>query len=387
MVYYYYAYYAENSGDSESASRARQLAQAMPVDYCFPHRWEALPVLQQAIERNSKDARAPYYLGNLLYDHQPEAAIAAWELSRTRDPRLALVHRNLGLAYATVRADIPQAIASLEQAVALNPKDARLLYELDLISEAAGSSPASRLARLQAHREVVSARDDAITREIILLTLLDNSERALELLNGRQFHNWEGSGEIREVYADALLTRGLRALRAGQPQPALRDFEAALEFPKNLAVGRPKRDSRRVQIQCLIGYAHEALGDQQAARTAYTNAANETSARSGDAGYYRACALLKLERQDDAAKIFENLLAEGHRLLTAPPAADYFAKFGEKESDRARQARAHYWTALAEAGLGQTLEAIASLRQALDLNPAHLWAKIQLESLEAASNP
>ena len=100
MVYYYFAFYAEALGDAEAASRARQLAPTMPSDYCFPHRWEAAPALRQALEREPTDAHAPYYLGNLLYDHQPESAIAAWEMARSRDPRFAPVHRNLGLAYA-----------------------------------------------------------------------------------------------------------------------------------------------------------------------------------------------------------------------------------------------------------------------------------------------
>jgi tetratricopeptide (TPR) repeat protein len=387
MVYYFFAHYAEAVGKLESASRARQLARTMSTDYCFPHRWEAAPALQQAIAREPNDARAPYYLGNLLYDHQPEAAIAAWELSRARDPQLALTHRNLGLAYAEARADLPQAIASLEQAAALNPSDARLLYELDLICEAAGLHPAARLARLEQHHQTVNSRDDAVTRLIILLTQQGMTDRALELLQNRQFHNWEGSGEIREVFVDALLTRGLRALRQRQPESALRDFQSALEFPRNLAVGRPKRDSRGVQIHCLIGDAQSALDRPSEATKAYSIAADESAARSGDAGYYRACALLKLDRKSEADRVFEALIAEGRKLLAAPPSADYFAKFGEKESARARQARAHYWIALGEAGLGHTEAAISTLERALQSNPAHLWAGTQLELLLGHHNP
>ena len=81
---------------------------------------------------------------------------------------------------------------------------------------------------------------------------------------------------------------------------------------------------------------------------------------------------------------FRKLIADGQRLLTAPPAADYFAKFGEKESARAREARAHYWIALGEAGLGRTEAAISALERALRSNPAHLWAGTQFELLRAA---
>ena len=69
----------------------------------------------------------------------------------------------------TVRGDLPHAVASLEQAVAFQPTDARLLYELDLLCEAAGIEPATRLARLEQRVEIVRTRDDALTRMIVLL--------------------------------------------------------------------------------------------------------------------------------------------------------------------------------------------------------------------------
>ena len=306
-------------------------------------------------------------------------------MARSRDPRFAPAHRNLGLAYAEVRGDLPHAVSSLEQAVAFQPTDARLLYELDLLCEAAGIEPASRLARLEQRAEIVRTRDDALTRMIILLIALGEQDRALDWLRGRQFHNWEGGGEIREVFVDALLTRGLRALRETRPEDALRDFQAALEFPRNLAVGQPERDSRRAQIHFLIGQAEEALGQPDAARRSFSLAANDPAARSGDAGYYRARALLKLGASTEGTQLLENLLSEGRRLLEAPPAADYFAKFGERESARARSARGHYWMALAEIGLGRQEAAILSLERALSSNPAHLWARTQLDWLKPPS--
>ena len=39
------------------------------------------PVLERASAADPTDPRAPFYLGNLLYDLQPDRAIAAWERS------------------------------------------------------------------------------------------------------------------------------------------------------------------------------------------------------------------------------------------------------------------------------------------------------------------
>ena len=61
-------------------------AAALPPDYCFPNRLDSIPVLQQAISDNPSDARARYYLGNLLYDKkQHQEAIKLWEQARALD--------------------------------------------------------------------------------------------------------------------------------------------------------------------------------------------------------------------------------------------------------------------------------------------------------------
>ena len=71
MVQFTLAYYMESLGDSAGASRHRETAGKLPSEYCFPSRLESIEVLRSAIAANPLDARAPYYLGNLLFDIQP----------------------------------------------------------------------------------------------------------------------------------------------------------------------------------------------------------------------------------------------------------------------------------------------------------------------------
>jgi len=124
LVYYYLGYFAGKLGQSENALRYDQLAMSMPPDYVFPFQSEAIDVLRSAIEANPRDARATYYLGNLLYDRQPEEATRLWEASAALDPSFAITHRNLATAYMhqASGADINKAIAQLEQAVSLEHK-------------------------------------------------------------------------------------------------------------------------------------------------------------------------------------------------------------------------------------------------------------------------
>ena len=54
--------------------------------YCFPNALEDIAVLEWATEANPGDARAPYYLGNLLYDRKRyEEALLLWERSAALD--------------------------------------------------------------------------------------------------------------------------------------------------------------------------------------------------------------------------------------------------------------------------------------------------------------
>ena len=374
MVAYSLAFYAEKAGRTNRAAEFwRRATEAIP-DLCFPVRWEEESILRRAMEVNAKDAHARYLLGCLLYDNQPENAIKAWEESLKRDDTFALTHRNLAQGYAQQEKNVPKAIASLEKAVELDPKEPRYFYELDVQYEAGGAPVAKRLDLLVKHHKVVAERDDALTREIVLLTVAGRADHALDMLRGRRFRNWEGSSQIHNVYVDACLARGQQRLAAGQARQALRDFEAAFEYPENLEVGRARRAPRTAQIQYLIGTAQEALGDPNQAKAAFEKAVAGKDRSPTESQYFHALALQKLGRGEEAKPIFERLVTAGSEQLTKAEAADYFAKFGEKQSERVRKANAHHLIGLGQLGLGQKAEARAEFKQALELHPAHLGA-------------
>ncbi|HYQ56682.1 MAG TPA: DUF5107 domain-containing protein, partial [Draconibacterium sp.] len=100
LVYYYLAYFAEQQGNSTKAEEYRLQAAQQPLDYVFPFQQEVINVLRSAITANPNDARAPYYLGNLLYDWQPQEATALWEKSAELDPNAPITWRNLAIAYS-----------------------------------------------------------------------------------------------------------------------------------------------------------------------------------------------------------------------------------------------------------------------------------------------
>ena len=83
-----------------------QKASAAAPDYCFPSRLEEMIILQNAIRSNPTDARAPFYLGNLLYDkRRHREAISHWERAAELDPQFATAWRNLGIGYFNIHGD------------------------------------------------------------------------------------------------------------------------------------------------------------------------------------------------------------------------------------------------------------------------------------------
>ena len=383
MVHYYLAFFCGKKGGAADASKYLLLAARMPIDYCFPFRLESIDVLNYAIEANPGDARAYYYLGNLLYDFQPQEAMALWEKSREKDDSLAIVHRNLGWGYYRAQRDIPKAIASYERAVACNKQDAGLYLELDRLYEAGNVSPDRRLALFDNSHEIVVQRNDSFLREIMVLVLARRYDEALALLANSHFHVREGGGEIRDVYVDAHLLRGLERLSRGKYEQALQDFHAASEYPENLSVGRPQNDERAPEVAYHIGRAYEALGDEAKAEESYRKSAEQKGrGRSSESRFYRGLSLGKLSRKTEADRIFDELIESGKQRLSERDEVDVFAKFGEGQTAAARIASTHYVLGLGYLGKGQTDKARAEFEKAVELNVSHVWARARLAELD-----
>jgi len=394
MVYYYLGYFAEKQGRGEQAAGYYRQAAAAASDYCFPFQLEAGDALRAAIQANPGDARAHYYLGNLLYDLQPENAASEWEAARRLDGSLAVVHRNLAIACSRQEGALDKAIASLETAVRLNPTDAMYFYELDQFYEESGASIEKRLEMLERHDAAVLERDDALSRKIGLLVQAVKYDRAIDLLTNRHFHSWEGGARVnvQDPWVDAHLLRGQERAARKSFSGALADFQAALTFPQNLEAARSYRGGRAPEILYWVGTAFDALGQRQQAREAWKQSAAQLAGSeehprpTADSGaallYYQARSLEKLGEAAKATAIFQQLLDAATAALKRGEAVDYFAKFGERQSRRARQAQAHYIAGLGYLGLNQPENARQAFARAVELNPYQLAARAALASLK-----
>jgi tetratricopeptide (TPR) repeat protein len=382
LVYYYLGYLAEQSHQPGEASKYFRLAAQMPSDYVFPFRLETMKVLEAAMQANPADARAPYYLGNLLYDRQPAAAIKMWEKSAAMDSSFTLVWRNLGQAYEQAENNSTKAIAAMEKAVALDKSNAHFLCEVDMLYEAGNMSPQKRLALFESDPSVATKRSDAMMQEAKVYLLVGHYDQAIQLLEAHRFNNWEGYLDIHGLYMDGHLLRGEREFKAGKYQEAMKDYEAALEYPENLEVAQPYHEIRLPQVDYLMGLAYEKLGNTTKSRELFQQATvaqwSKQSRRQPEMLYYQGLAALKLGRDSEANRMFDDLIAMGDKAVAAESDSDYFAKFGQKRSTRFRLADAHYLIGLGDLGRGETAKARVEFQAVLGLNVNHLGATTQL---------
>jgi tetratricopeptide (TPR) repeat protein len=382
MVEYFLGYFYAQKGDLRETALHFQIAGMLPTAYVFPFRAESLPVLQRVVALNPKDAHAFYYLGNLLYDKQPEAAIHNWEQAAALDPSDATIQANLAVGYWRAERDPAKAIPFIKKAVLLDKSDGYLMAELDQIQQQAGIAAGVRLASLENNKETVLQRDDTAEQLVNLYIETGAYDQAIHLLTTRHFHVAEGGGEIHDSYISAFLLRGRKGFNARQYRDALADFESALQYPDNLEVGRPLMAPRDSEIQYCIGNAQQALGEESLAKASYEKA---TAARGPGASsrYYQALAFQKLSRNEEASTILQELVAHGRVQISAMHASDFFAKFGAGSSSQEEVANAHYAIGLGLLGLGNRNDAEKEFSAVLALDPNHLGALTRMAELNS----
>ena len=336
------------------------------------------------MEANPEDAMARYYLGNLLFEMQPERAMALWEKAAGLEQDFPTLCRNLGWACYKIRQDIPGAIRYYEKAVALDPDDQRLLYELDLVYADGRVAPEKRLKILQDHHQAIADNDvaDALAREVMLLVQLGRYDEALEAANDYYFRQWEGVSKAYASYVDAHLLRGCEYTREGNTEAALEDYLAALEYPENMMVAEPYRGGRSAQVDYFIGTAYEKMGDLDKAKDHYLKSSTKRQQQDlSDIHFYKALALKKLNNTEEAGEIFEGLILLGRNSLENPE-EDFFAKFGERQTADDKKADAHYLMGLGYLGQGDRISAENEFAEALRLNLNHIWAAALLSQIK-----
>src|SRR5208282_2334734 len=142
-----------------------------------------------------------------------------------------------------------------------------VLYEWDQLKKRTGFvSPEERLRYFEEHRELVASRDDLTVEYVTLLNQCGRWNDALQLLGTRRFSPWEGGeGLASAQYVGAQRSLGKAALAAERFADALRHFEDARSYPKNLGEGKHLLTLER-DLDYFSALAAEKLQDTLLAR-------------------------------------------------------------------------------------------------------------------------
>jgi tetratricopeptide (TPR) repeat protein len=388
LLHYTRAWLHRQLGERPSERRHLLAAARAKSRYCFPARLDEITILRHAIAENPKDGRAPYYLGNLLYDRRRHAeAIALWEGAVRLEPGNSVAWRNLGIGYFNFLGRPHAAVAAYKRAFAANQKDARLLFESDQLDKRLGVSPTRRLRRLRRFPALVRARDDLSVELCSLCNQAGDHRAAHRVLSTRKFQPWEGGeGLALRQHVRAQIGLGRAAIRARKPEHAVRHFTAALLAPENLGEANHFLADQS-DIYYWLGRAQQCAGDPNAARSSWERAAGvvgdfqSPSVRPfSELTFYRAASLEHLGRRGDAHRLLKGLLAFARRLAARPARIDYFATslptmllFNDDIGER-QKTTAIFLEAQARLGLGMKAAARRLLGRVLRRDPSHPFA-------------
>ena len=388
LVEYYLGWLQTKLGEPARALEHYKAAAAALPDYCFPARLEEIAILESAMGANPKDPRAPYYLGNLVYDRRRhEEAIALWEKSSILDPDFSIVWRNLGIGYFNVKKLPKKAQAAYDKALRVNPADARLLYERDQLWKRLAVAPAKRLQELERHPDLVACRDDLSIEVCALHNQIGEHEKALAILSKRKFQPWEGGeGLVLGQHVRTHLALGRRFLKAGNATEAIAHFQQALDVPRNLGEARHLLANASDIWYCL-GEASGGMGDMDAAKRWWKKAADfrgdfqeMTVCAFSEMTFFSVLALARLGRNGAARKLATGLLDHANMLAKTPAKIDYFATslptlllFNEDLQER-QKCSARFLAAQAEFTLGRKAQALKQAKKVLDFDPSHAAA-------------
>ena len=389
---------------------ALEKAETADSSYCFPNRLEDAIALKKAIVNSQDCSKAHYYLGCLYYDkRQYDLAIQHWEQSASIDPTFPTVWRNLALARfnkqssesdgactngrvapfvgeANKQDRQQEALEYMERAFRLDENDERILMELDQLYKRLHKSHEKRLAFLQKYPQLVQRRDDLVLEEITLLNQTGRYEEAMQKLDARIFHPWEGGeGKVPAQYQICRVELAKKAIADKEYDKAVKLLSGCLDYPHHLGEGK-LYGAQENDFYYLLGIAYDALGQQEKARECWeeaTKGPQEPAAAmyyndaKPDKIFYQGMALYKLGRDGEAHGRFYRLINYGKQHIYEKQLMDYFAVslpdmlIWEDSLDTKNLIHCKYMLALGYYGMGDTEKALRYLAEVETLDNNH----------------
>ncbi len=390
MVLYCLGWNYDLNGDRVNAQKYFLKAADASPDYCFPNKVEEIFMLEKALEYNVADSKACYYLGCLWYDKKQYAdAIKCWEQSIALDNTFQTAYRNLGIAYFNKKGDTQKALDCFEKAFKLNPKDARILMELDQLYKRLNKPADERLAFIERHLALVIQRDDLYLERIALYNIMGKTHIAFELLMQRKFHPWEGGeGKVSSQYKSCLVQLARKKIDKRFFEDAIIYLEQAQVYPPNLGEGK-LAGTQENEIFYWLGIAYEGLHKYELATANFEKATKGSHKPSAaifyndpqpEAIFYQGLAWEKLNNPGKASAVFTGLIDYGKNHFNDEISLDYFAVslpdllIFDDDLNKRNKLHCTYMMALGNLGLKNMVKSRSFFDEVLMLDVVHAGA-------------
>jgi tetratricopeptide (TPR) repeat protein len=242
---------------------------------------------------------------------------------------------------------------------------------------------------LDEHPACVRERDDLSLERVTLLNQLGRHDEALQSLEGRNYHPWEGGeGNVSAQYVLALAELARRAIVDDRRQDAIAILERARQWPESIGEGKLVGIQEN-NIHYWLGEAYRRLGDKPLADKWFERAATGLAEPSSpqfyndqppDMIFYQGLAGRALGREAEAQERFQRLVDYGRSHLNDEAIIDFFAvslpDFLVFDADLNVKHEVHcrYMLALGLIGLGNADEAERQFERIIALDRNHLGA-------------
>src|SRR4030095_10820038 len=131
MFYYTLGYLYQQDGDLEPARGQYALGAKGGPAFVLPHRVEEIKSVTATRETTPNDARAAYYLGNVLASfNRDKEALTAWKFAAS-DNTSIIARRNFARALWVVEGNKDEAAKEYQSAISTTPNEFRLYIEFD----------------------------------------------------------------------------------------------------------------------------------------------------------------------------------------------------------------------------------------------------------------
>jgi len=220
LVAYFRGYCREKLGQSGAEDYAA--ASKLSTMYVFPSTAEELAVLRAVVASRPTDATAHYLLGTFYFSRgSTDSALAEWAEARKFAPRLPVLGASTGLALLQVKHDPARALSAFREGLESDPSNIAIYVGMDQALSLLNRPARERVEALEKYSKLDAAPPGLIFELILNLAEAGDFEHATNLFRNRFFAREEGGTNVRQVWVEVQLQRGLALAKAGRCQDAL----------------------------------------------------------------------------------------------------------------------------------------------------------------------